>query len=94
MSKIIIVIIIVAVLVISSIAIYLAMSGGATDNASIDTSDNGSTSDTTNGGTTDTGSQDNGGTTVDVGGASSLQFKVSVDLAGFFLHKNHGCWFE
>ena len=51
MSKIVIVVIMVAVLVVASIAIYLAMSGGATYDW----------------------------TTVDIEGASSLQFKVSVD---------------
>ena len=67
MSKIVIVVIIVAILAVSSIAVYLAMSGGTDDGVN----GNGGTSDTT----------DNGGTTVDVEGASSLQFKVSVNSA-------------
>ena len=76
MSKIVIVVIIVAILAVSSIAVYLAMSGGTDEGVNGD----GDTTDTTdNGGTTDT--TDNGGTTVDVGGASSLQFKVNVDPA-------------
>lgn len=96
MSKTIIVVIIVAILAVSSIAVYLAMSGGSddgvtSDNGTTDTTNDGGTTDTTNdggttdttndGGTTDTGSQDNGGTTVDVEGASSLQFKVTMDPA-------------
>ena len=56
------------------------MSGGPSDGAAIDTTNNGETTDTTNdGGTTDT--TNNGGTTVDVIGASSLQFKVTMDPA-------------
>ena len=80
MSKNIIVVIIVAVLAVSVIAVYLAMSGGPSDGAATDTTNNGGTTDTTNdGGTTDT--TNNGGTTVDVSGASSLQFKVTMDPA-------------
>ena len=80
MSKNIIVLIIVAVLAVSVIAVYLAMSGGPSDGAATDTTNNGGTTDTTNdGGTTDT--TNNGGTTVDVSGASSLQFKVTMDPA-------------
>jgi hypothetical protein len=78
-SKNIIVIIIVAILAVSLIAVYLAMNGGSNDGVATDTT-NGGTTDTTNGGTTDTGNQDTG-TTVDVGGASSMQFKVSMDPA-------------
>ena len=89
MSKNIIVVIIVAVLAVSVIAVYLAMSGGPSDGTATDTTNNGGTTDTTNGGTTDTtndgGTTDTGnqdtGTTVDVSGASSLQFKVSVNPA-------------
>jgi hypothetical protein len=80
MSKTVIVVIIVAILAVSSIAVYLAMSGGTSDGTATDTTNNGGTTDTTNGGTTDTGNQDTG-TTVDVAGASSLQFKVSVKPA-------------
>jgi hypothetical protein len=79
----IIVILVVAILLVSVIAVYLAMSGGG-DGAASDTSDSGGTSDTgsqDNGGTSDTGDGDTDGTTVDVAGASSLQFKVSVDPA-------------
>jgi len=63
MSKNIIVLIIVAVLAVSLIAVYLAMSGGTSNGTATDTTNNGGTTDTTNGGTTDTGSQDTGGTT-------------------------------
>jgi hypothetical protein len=75
----IIVVIVVAILLVSAIAVYLAMSGGG-DGAASDTT-NGGTPDTTNGGTTDTGDGDTDETTVDVAGASSLQFRVSVDPA-------------
>ena len=87
MSKNIIVVIIVAILAVSTIAVYLAMSGGPSDGASTDTTNNEGTTDTTNGGTTDTtndgGTTDttNDGKTVDVSGASSLQFKVFMDPA-------------
>ena len=80
MSKNIIVVIIVAILAVSTIAVYLAMSGGPSDGAATDTTNNGGTTDSTNDGcTTDT--TNNGGTTVDVSGASSLQFKVTMDPA-------------
>jgi hypothetical protein len=81
MSKTVIVVIIVAILAVSSIAVYLAMSGGTSNGTATDTTNNGGTTDTTNGGTTDTGSQDTGGTTMDIAGASSLQFKVIIDPA-------------
>ncbi|MBA7679983.1 hypothetical protein ES703_88290 [subsurface metagenome] len=68
-SKIVIVGIIVAILAVSAIAAYWATSGGADDSGN------------NNGGTIDNGSEDDGGTTVDVAGASSLQYKVSVNPA-------------
>lgn len=71
MSKNVIVLIIVAILAVSLIAVYLAMSGGSSDGAATDTTNNGGTTDTTK----------NGGTTVDVSGANSLQFKVTMDPA-------------
>ena len=70
MSKNIIVVLIVAILAVSTIAVYLAMSGGPSDGAATDTTNDGDTTDTTN-----------DGTTVDVSGASSLQFKVIMDPA-------------
>jgi type II secretory pathway pseudopilin PulG len=90
LSKIVIVVIIVAILAVSSIAVYLAMSGSTDDSTksdgggTTDTTNNGGTTDTgteDTGGTTDTGTEDTSGTTADVGEASSLQFKVSVNPA-------------
>jgi ABC-type microcin C transport system permease subunit YejB len=85
-SKNVIVLIIVAILVVSVIAVYLVTSGGPSDGTATDITNNGGTTDTTNGETTDstndngtTDTTNNGGTTVDVSGASSLQFKVIVD---------------
>jgi len=76
-SKIILVVIVVAILAVASIGVYLAMSGdssnGGNNNGGV--IENGSE----DGGTVDNGSED-GGTEVNVEGASSLQFKVSVDL--------------
>lgn len=79
-KKILIVVIIVAILAVSSIAVYVALSGNDGSNGSEDnggTTDNGSTEN----GTVDNENGDGGGTEVDVGGASSMQFKVSVDPA-------------
>ena len=76
-KKILIAIIIVAILAVSSIAAYVVLSGNGGSDGS---EDNGGT--TENGGTENGGTTENGGgTEVDVGGASSMQFKVSVDPA-------------
>ena len=76
-KKILIAIIIVAILAVSSIAAYVVLSR---DGGSDGSEDNGGT--TENGGTENGGTTENGGgTEVDVGGASSMQFKVSVDPA-------------
>jgi hypothetical protein len=84
-KKILIVVIIVAILAVSSIAVYVVLSGNDGSNGSEDnggTTDNGSTDNgSTENGATDNGHEDDGGTEVDVGGASSMQFKVSVDPA-------------
>jgi hypothetical protein len=84
-KKILIVVIIVAILAVSSIAAYVVLSGNDGSNGSEDnggTTDNGSTDNgSTENGATDNGHEDDGGTEVDVGGASSMQFKVSVDPA-------------
>jgi hypothetical protein len=87
-SKNVIVLIIVAILVVSAIAVYLVTSGRPSDGTATDTTNNGGTTDTTNGETTDstndngtTDTTNNGGTTVDVSGASSLKFKVIMDPA-------------
>jgi len=76
-SKIILVVIIVAILVVSSIAVYMAMSGDESNSGNNNGGiiDNGSEDN----GTVDNGNEDGGGTDVDVEGASSLQFKVSYN---------------
>ena len=68
-SKIVIVVIIVAILAVSAIAVYVATSGNEDDSGN------------NNGGTTDNGNEETGGTTVDVAGASSFQYTVTVDPA-------------
>ncbi|MGD9130368.1 MAG: hypothetical protein PVH73_02180 [Candidatus Bathyarchaeota archaeon] len=85
-KKILIVVIIVAILAVSSIAAYVVLSGDGGSNGSAEnggTTENGSTDNgSTENGATDNGNGENGGgTEVDVGGASSMQFKVSVDPA-------------
>jgi len=85
-SKIVIVSIIVAILAVSAIAVYWTMSGNedgteSNDNGVIDTPTTGDeTEDENNGDTVDTGNEDDEETGVDVAGASSFQFKVSIDL--------------
>ena len=76
-SKIILVIIIIAVLAVSSIAVYTALSG----DDSTDGDNNGGIIDNGNqdGGTVNEGTEDVDGTDVDVAGARSLRFKVSVN---------------
>lgn len=84
LSKIIIVVIIVAILTISSIVAYVALSGN--DNTNTDNSDTTDNGNTDNGGivdeeTDDNEPADNGSTEIDVEGASSMHFKVSVEPA-------------
>lgn len=77
LSKIILVVILVAILAVSAVAVYLATSGndnkGSTDGITDENED------------TENGAIDNGlvdeGTDVDVEGASSLEFKVNIDPA-------------
>jgi hypothetical protein len=72
-SKLVLVVIVVVVLVVVGVAAYWAMgSGGGGD---------GEDDGVVNGGVVDSGG-DGGGTTVDVAGASSLRFSVSVTPAG------------
>jgi flagellar basal body-associated protein FliL len=85
-SKLVIVVIVVIVLAVAGVAAYWAMgSGGGDGGANGGAADNGG-----NGGVVENGGDggevdtdgDGGGNTVDVAGASSLQFKVSVTPAG------------
>jgi hypothetical protein len=81
-KKILIVIIIVAILAVSSIAAYVALSGNDGSNGNGGTTDNGSTDNGAVDNEPEDGEGENGGgTEVDVEGASSMQFKVSVDPA-------------
>lgn len=81
-SKIVIVGIIVAILVVSAIGVYWAMSGDGDDSENgdggIDTT-NGETENGGNGGTVDNGNGEDGEADVGVEGANSLRFKVTVD---------------
>jgi len=75
-SKVVLVVIVVVVLAVVGVAAYWAMGNGGGDGGV-----NGGVVDTEGDGVVDT-EGDGGGTTVDVAGASSLQFKVSVTPAG------------